>query len=269
MIHGLDVSSYQPEQFPLTTPGGKPVDFVIIKATQGIGYTNPKLQAQLDWARQNGLSVGFYHFGDAGSIDKQVEFFLATVRPRLRLGDHLWFDWEKPGISNDDKDAWIRQVQQAEPEHRVGLYCNRDFWLNRDTTSFAGDGLWIADWAANPPAITADWAIHQHTTDRGIDEDVADFESRAAMKAWAGDVSTSNDGLDYALGVIAQGIADVLNVQHRVEDKVDQLARQIAAEGAEWSTQISELKAAIAKLQTGQNGLVKKVADELNRRLAK
>ena len=25
------------------------------------------------------------------------------------------------------------------------LYCNRDFWLHRDSTSFCADGLWIAD----------------------------------------------------------------------------------------------------------------------------
>src|SRR5437879_11494973 len=26
------------------------------------------------------------------------------------------------------------------------LYTNQDFWLNVDTTSYAGDGLWIADY---------------------------------------------------------------------------------------------------------------------------
>ena len=266
MIYGLDVSSYQPEAFPTETPDGKPVDFVIIKVTQGIGYVNPKWQAQLNWARSLGLSVGFYHFADAGSVDKQAEFFLANVRPRLRLGDHLWFDWEKEDITCADKDAWIRQVQQAEPEHKVGLYCNRNFWLNKDTTSFAGDGLWIADWTGpgTSPRIEAAWRIHQYETTRSIDENQADFESRADMKAWAGEPVSSggNAEIMLALDVIATAIL-------RIEEKVDQLGRQVAAIPAdETTTALRELKTAVGKVQSTAIGLPRKTAEEINRRLS-
>jgi hypothetical protein len=266
MIHGVDVSSYQEDEFPLTTPGGQPVDFVIIKATQGLGYLNPELQGQLDWARKNGLSVGFYHFADAGDIEKQADFFLATVRPRLRSGDHLWFDWEKRDISSEQKDQWIRYVKTKEPAHRVGLYCNRDFWLNLDVSSFAGDGLWIADWtgAGNPPRIEAAWRIHQHTTTRGIDENVADFESRAAMKAWAGEPVTGGGNAEVmaALDVIATAIL-------RIGEKVDQLGRQVAAIPAdETTTALRELKTAVGRVQSTATGLPRKTADEINKRMA-
>lgn len=262
MIYGVDVSSYQPEEFPLTTPGGKPVDFVIIKATQGLGYTNPRLQAQLDWARKNGLSVGFYHFADAGDIQKQADFFHAAIGPRLRPGDHLWFDWEKRDIASIQKDAWIHRMQADFPGYRVGLYCNRDFWLNVDESSFAGDALWIADWvgAGNPPRIEADWVIHQFVTDRGIDEDVADFASRGEMKAWAGSPVGSDDDLAdvmEALDVIAQGIVNLGERMTRMESN-----------DTEMSAVLLELKSAVAKLQTGQNALPKKVADEINKRMA-
>lgn len=266
MIYGLDVSSYQPEEFPLTTPDGKPVDFVIIKATQGLGYTNPKLQGQLDWARKNGLSVGFYHFGDAGSVDKQAEFFLASVRPRLRLGDHLWFDWEKEDITCADKDEWIRRVMDAQPEHKVGLYCNRDFWLNHDTTSFDGDALWIADWtgAGTPPRIEAPWRIHQYETTRSIDENVADFESRAAMKAWAGEpVPPGGDNADVlaALVQVVESLALGFNAVQRtlatIQEDLEARADDTAA-----------VRAAQVQLAKRVTELPKKVADEINKRLA-
>lgn len=214
MIYGVDVSSYQPDRFPLTTPGGKEVDFVIIKATEGIGYVNPRLQNQLRWARDNGLSVGFYHFASAGDIRKQADFFMATVIPLLRLGDHLWFDWEND-TSNAQKDDWIRYVQQKNPEHRVGLYCNRDYWLNRDTTSFAGDALWIADYSVpeGKPKIRAKWTIHQFSDKNGIDENIADFADHAAMERWAGapQVPAPVDltSVLHALAALAEEVAEL------------------------------------------------------------
>lgn len=235
MIYGVDVSSYQSEQFPITTPGGKGVDFVIIKATEGTGYRNPRLEGQLRRARENGLSVGFYHFGSRGYIDEQADYFMNVVRPLVRPGDHLWFDWENPDIDNAGKDHWIREVQQGMPGHRVGLYCNRSYWLDRDTTSFAGDALWIADYSVpeGKPKIQAKWTIHQFSDADGIDQNIADFESLQAMAEWAGgSVATNTDGILEALTALTQ--------------------------------KVEELSTAVAKLQTALPG---KIATELNKRL--
>lgn len=179
MIKGYDVSGYQAEHFPVTG-----IDFAIVKITEGVSYINPRWVAQRDWARQNGLSLGYYHFARPGSMQAQADYFLQQVA--LKPGDHLWFDWEDTGVSNAQKDWWITYVQK-QTGHRTGLYCNRDFWLNRDSTSFAGDGLWIADpnHPAGSPAITASWLIHQYSEANGIDHDVAQFDDRAAMIAWA------------------------------------------------------------------------------------
>ncbi|MFK0296711.1 LysM peptidoglycan-binding domain-containing protein, partial [Streptomyces sp. NPDC090442] len=104
-------------------------------------------------------------------------------------GDVLAVDWETTGsgtrASCAEKDAFIRAVKRLRPTHRVILYVNRDFWLNRDTTSYAGDGLWIADYVtAGRPRIKANWLFHQHT-DRPIDTNVGAFPDRAALRAWA------------------------------------------------------------------------------------
>ena len=62
------------------------------------------------------------------------------------LGDLLAVDWETTGdgthASNAEKDRFIRKVKELRPDHRVLLYANRNFWLNIDTTAYAGDGLW-------------------------------------------------------------------------------------------------------------------------------
>lgn len=252
MIYGVDVSSYQPEQFPLSLPGtGEPVDFAIIKVTQGVHYVNPKWQAQADWARANGLSVGFYHFADDTDYEDQVEAFLAVVR--LRPGDHLWFDWESTHVTNQEKDAWIKTVQQYRPEHKVGLYCNRDFWLNRDESSFAGDALWIADWTepGTPPRIQAPWRIHQYASTASLDRNVADFPDRAAMKAWAGEPVPSD-------------LSDVLATLDVLVAAIGSLKDKVDAQGVE----LAALKQAVGKVQSTAISLPKKVADEINKRLA-
>jgi hypothetical protein len=180
-VSGIDVASYQSSAYSTTGLG-----FVMVKATEGTGYVNPRHAAQVATGRRHALVVGHYHFVKPGpSMAAQADYFLqhAAAAP----GDVLALDWEDTGVTGEEKDAWIRHVQAAAPGHRVVLYCNRDFWVNRDHTSFAGDGLWIADPGApaGHPRIEHDWLIHQYSEAGGLDHDVANFASTEAMRAWA------------------------------------------------------------------------------------
>jgi len=201
MIYGVDVSAYQPINFPLVTPSDNhPVDFAIIKITEGMSTTagqgyNTKWVSQRQWARDHGLVVGFYHFARPGDMVSQADHFLSQIN--LAPGDVLAFDWEDTGVTNAQKDAWISYVQGRAPGHKVILYCNKDFWLNRDRTSFAGDGLWIATGGipAGSPGIKSPWLVHQYSTSGNLDHDVAQFAGRADMLTWAGgdDMALSAD----------------------------------------------------------------------------
>ncbi|MFE2229063.1 GH25 family lysozyme [Streptomyces kronopolitis] len=181
MLHGVDVSSYNSSY---STEG---LDFVFVKATEGRSYINPHQSAQASQARKAGCVVGFYHFLWPGNIAAQAEYFVekcASVQ-----GDLLACDWELTGdgtyAGNAQKDQFLREVKRLRPTHRVLLYCNREFWLQRDTTSYAADGLWIADYvSAGHPRIKAAWRIHQYTGSP-LDKDVANFTSKAALKKWA------------------------------------------------------------------------------------
>ncbi|MEV0280100.1 GH25 family lysozyme [Streptomyces sp. NPDC050610] len=188
MLHGIDVSSYQSEKYPVDD-----IDFAFVKVTEGTSYTNPKWVAQRDRARKAGLVVGYYHFGSAGSMTAQGDYFLGKIK--LRAGDILAFDWESTSVTCKEKDAWLAHVKRKAPGHKVILYCNRDYWLHRDTTSQAGDGLWIADpeHAAGHPAVKHPWTFHQYSSAGNLDRDVANFADMDALRSWAGAPSAAAD----------------------------------------------------------------------------
>ncbi|MFJ9926410.1 Glycosyl hydrolases family 25 [Streptomyces misionensis] len=183
MLHGIDVSSFQSTSYD--TDG---LSFVFMKATEGRSYVNPRLTAQTKTGRDAGLVVGFYHFLWPGNLDDQADHFLQHAPDRP--GDILAVDWENTSdgshAGNAEKDSFIRRLKHLRPHNRVMLYCNREFWLNVDRTSYAGDGLWIADYVtAGKPRIKAKWRIHQYSS-QPHDKNVADFASKDALKEWAG-----------------------------------------------------------------------------------
>jgi hypothetical protein len=189
-IRGIDVASYQSER-----PDLDGMDFCFVKATEGTSYVNPKMRAQADHARRHGLVVGFYHFVRPGSMRAQAAYFVRECASQP--GDPLWLDWEDPGVSCADKDDFLREVARLRgDDHRVGLYCSTSYWLHRDTTSFAGDALWIAHYGvgASHPRIQAHWLFHQYTSSP-IDTSVGRFSSRSALRDWAtgGTHSTSKE----------------------------------------------------------------------------
>ncbi|MFI0894901.1 glycoside hydrolase family 25 protein [Streptomyces sp. NPDC020983] len=179
-VTGVDVAKYQPTNYSTTG-----LDFVVVKATEGTGYVNPRHDDQVEHARAHGLIVGHYHFARPGSVSGQADYFLTHAQPRP--GDFLAFDWEDAAVSGADKDAWLRYVLGKAPGLRTILYCNRDFWLHRDHTSYCADGLWIADPSApkGQPRVEHPWLFHQYSETGGIDHNLGNFTDRAALRAWA------------------------------------------------------------------------------------
>jgi GH25 family lysozyme M1 (1,4-beta-N-acetylmuramidase) len=181
MLRGIDVSSHQ----STFDPDG--LAFVFVKATEGRSYINPRQSSQASRARKAGCVVGFYHFLWPGNLTAQAEYFVSKAPEKA--GDLLAVEWETTSegthASNAEKDRFIRKVKELRPNHRVILYANRNYWLNIDQTSYAGDGLWIADYVtAGKLRIQAKWRFHQYTDDP-LDKNVADFSSKAALKKWA------------------------------------------------------------------------------------
>lgn len=183
-VLGIDVAVYQSSTY--STSG---IAFAFVKATEHTNYINPRHAAQVTRARNANLVVGHYHFLWPGNIQGQAEYFVehASVQP----GDILACDWETTGgktrASSAEKDAFIKAVQKLRPRNKVVLYCNTSFWKSYDTSSFAGDGLWIADpnHPAGQPSVTHPWVFQQYSSAGGTDRNIANFPSAAALKAWA------------------------------------------------------------------------------------
>lgn len=178
-VYGQDWASYQSY-----TPSTKGIDFVFIKATEGTGYVNPRMCVQTSHARKAGLVVGFYHFLRPGNMKAQAKYFV--TKAASIEGDPLWCDWEDPGVSCHDKDTFIKEVIRLRgATHRVGLYCNTNYWWTRDTTSYCGDSLWIATYNGKPghPGVRHDWDFHQYTS-TPVDKNYGAFKDRAALREW-------------------------------------------------------------------------------------
>lgn len=200
MIQGQDWSSFQS-----STPSTNGLDFVFIKVTEGLSYINPRWVAQRDHAKAAGLVWGAYHYPHmANDPVTEADYFLKQVA--WQPGDIIVLDWEGYDPANQNvpkarqlayRDAWLAYVQGKMPGHRVGMYCNTDYWLNVDTTGNCGDFLWIATGgrAAGDPGIKARWTFHQYSTANDIDHDVANFTDRAALAAWAKGTTPQEDDM--------------------------------------------------------------------------
>ena len=92
-LNVIDIASYQ-DPSVITSTGG--VEAVIVKATEGTTYVNPRAFAQADTAIQNNKQLGFYHYASGGSSGiAEAQFFLNNIRGYLtKYPVTLWLDWE-------------------------------------------------------------------------------------------------------------------------------------------------------------------------------
>lgn len=130
----IDISSWQ-------HPNNAPIDWgkvaaagvqgVVIKATQGVWYTNPFFADDAKGAADAGLVVGAYHFGEPGRAtpEEQAAYFHGVVAGfELALG--LWLDLEENGTLPDYElstwaDAFLAQVDT--PQQPAGIYVNLNY----------------------------------------------------------------------------------------------------------------------------------------------
>jgi GH25 family lysozyme M1 (1,4-beta-N-acetylmuramidase) len=182
-LRGIDVAyPYQGDAYDVN---GK--TFVFVKATQGNYYVNPHMNMQIRWGEDHGLIVGMYHFMDPTvDVESQISFFKKHVV--AKPGYPLAVDWEKYQSiwpSCNMKDRMIKGLMEAYTLNRVLLYTNLDGWLNHDNTSFAGDGLWIANpGQVGKTGIQHPALFHQYSIIGNVDQDAANFETVEDLRKW-------------------------------------------------------------------------------------
>lgn len=197
MLRGIDISKWQTVG---TSDQGE--DFVIIKATEGVGYTDPSCDAHYQRAKAAGKLLGVYHFArpDGNTAEAEAEWFVSQIKGYIGEAI-LVLDWEHQPTNNVAwAKAWLDKVYALTGVKPL-IYMSASVVNGNDWSSVvAGDyGLWIAGYPAkynvkNPPVPSeADmpyglgawkfWAIWQYTSSAGtLDRDIAAMDATAWKK---------------------------------------------------------------------------------------
>lgn len=181
MIQGFDISHGNdvPTGFAGLSPN---VKFIIMKATQGATFKDPKFQSYWQFCKDNGIVHGAYHFlrVDA-SAQSQVSNFLSrgidwslpgVLPPILDVEDQVSVtgDPRETAALNkqilNNKQAWIDKVTiwlesvKTKTGRTPVIYSYKNFFKEymKGTTQFGAYPLWISAFQDGAPGLPAGWA---------------------------------------------------------------------------------------------------------------
>lgn len=152
-MNGIDVSHWQ-EGINLTAV---PSDFVIVKATQGISYTDPGYIQRANQTLSLGKQLGFYHFVSTKySASDQARHFVNAIKDYVGRAILIldWEDNDQSGEKNVSKGtAYAKQFLDA--VHALTgvkplIYMNRStaasYQYDWSAVSGSGYQLWVAQY---------------------------------------------------------------------------------------------------------------------------
>ena len=94
---------------------------VIVKATQGTGYVNPRCNHQWDLAGQLNKLRGLYHYAGGGNPESEAQYFINNIKNYVGQGI-LILDWESYQNSAWGDTNWARRF--VDEVHRLtGVWC--------------------------------------------------------------------------------------------------------------------------------------------------
>lgn len=143
-MQGIDISSYQAG----INLANLPIDFVIVKATEGTGYTNPDCARAVEQALAAGKIVGVYHYVNGAGSAAEADHFVSSCKGWI--GKVIFaIDWEAGGNkawgNTGYLDAVIKRVKASTGKAPL-LYASASVfpWA----IAKANDcGTWVAEYA--------------------------------------------------------------------------------------------------------------------------
>ena len=151
-MNGVDISNWQ-----TTTPAG--YDFYIIKASEGNGYKDPRLDQHYNQVKAWGKPYGFYHFArpDLGnSPEAEADWFLSLVGHHAKKCIYA-LDLEGTALRYADYANWARKwldYVYSKTGVKPLIYIQGNIADNVARTVVSGDyGLW----AASDPSWYDQW----------------------------------------------------------------------------------------------------------------
>lgn len=129
------------------------IDFVIIKATQGIKFVDSEYPYFIKQAEEKGIKIGLYHYFSGTSTGKeQAHFFLKTVGNNV--GKHLLaLDWEtkqNPQFINGQNAPYdFLHTIYIETGVKPLIYMSKSVCRDYDWNKVVDEsyGLWVAQYA--------------------------------------------------------------------------------------------------------------------------
>lgn len=155
-MKGIDISKYQKD---ISNFNG--VDFVIVKATEGVGYVDKSCDTLYQKAKAQGKLLGIYHFArpDLGnSAEQEADYFIDNVKGYLNEAI-LVLDWEAKALEAKTLNypvSWAKAFLDrvyARTGVKPMIYMSESIVNDRDWSSVANAdyGLWVAKYSNNKP----------------------------------------------------------------------------------------------------------------------
>lgn len=153
MLKGIDISKWQ-SNINLDSVSNQ-IDFVIVKATEGVGYTDNTCDRFYQKARSLGKKLGVYHFArpDLGNnAIAEADYFLKETKGYWKES-LLILDWEPNGQSIGNvawAKAWLDRVYSVTGVKPL-IYMSASVMCSYDWSSVANAdyGLWVANYYTN------------------------------------------------------------------------------------------------------------------------
>ena len=228
MLKGIDISHWQ-KGIDL---GAIDVDFVIIKATEGNGYTDVMCDTFYQKAKSLGKKLGVYHFArpDLGNTaEAEADWFIKET-----LGYHkeamLVLDWESGDLTNVAwAKAWLDRVYSKTGVKPV-IYMSASVMHGADWSSVvnADYGLWVANYGTND-GTAQESVFNRYPLKYWSFYALWQYTSKGRLNGYNGNLDLnyfSGDGT--AWDKYAGGSPSSSNVKP-VEKSIDELAQEVIA----------------------------------------
>ena len=169
--YGVDVSSFQGTD--LTKYANLGAKYAFVKVSEGLDYRNPKAQAQINSAKDNGMMVSGYHYARfSANSDVAVQEGHCAVNSAVAVGlpkgSYLACDWEtgSGNVTNQGYEASSDAILAfmdtvATAGYKPLLYSGKSLLTNnvnvKKITDKYGACLWVASYKTMNRQDTADF----------------------------------------------------------------------------------------------------------------
>jgi lysozyme len=171
-MFGIDVSHNNGVvDWNLVSKNATKVYFCYLKATQGVGYTDPMVQKNSTAAEALGIKIGYYHFASINKVDSiadaasEADYFSKVLKTLPASNLPIVLDIET-NESNLDKNKIVNYItsfftsMNKNGYSNVAIYSYAPF-LNSNLPSNHNLGfikLWLAQYNNNPtPTLPLGW----------------------------------------------------------------------------------------------------------------